>query len=51
MTLNKIKNFSTTRDAAAFAEAIEHRVSGAAMFAPAPEQKASPALKSSLIVA
>jgi hypothetical protein len=51
MTLKKIKNFSETREAAAFADAIEHRASGAALFAAPANQWQAPALKSSVIVA
>jgi hypothetical protein len=50
MTLKKINNFAQTRDAAAFAQAIEARVEGAGHFSPAPAQqwRSSPALKSSV---
>jgi hypothetical protein len=47
MTLNKIKNFSQTRDAAAFASAIESRVEGGKLFA-APQFAKAPVLKASV---
>jgi hypothetical protein len=35
MTLNKIKDFAQTREAGAFAKAVEARTQGAELFAPA----------------
>ena len=49
MTLNKIKDFAQTRDAASFAKGIEARVEGAAQFAVAPRVQA-PLWKNSVAV-
>ena len=48
MTLNKIKNFDQTRNAASFVQAIEARVEGASIFSPAPQQWRTQALKASV---
>ena len=50
-TLNKIKNFAQTRDAASFAQGIAARVEGAAQFAVAGPSAKAPLWKNSVAVA
>jgi hypothetical protein len=48
MTLNKIKSFAQTRDAASFAKGIEFRVEGAAQFAISAPARQAPLWKNSV---